>query len=50
MLVGAGLEVEGEVEHSAEEGLWVAVIDWEAIRDEKAPTSKATERPDKSAA
>ena len=26
------LEVEGVVEYSAEESLWVAVIDWEAIR------------------
>lgn len=26
------LEVEGEVRFSAEEQIWVAVIDWEAIR------------------
>lgn len=30
------LEVEGEVHFSEEEGLWVAVIDWDAIRQRSA--------------
>jgi hypothetical protein len=29
------LEVEGQVRHSAEEDLWVAVIDWDAIQHEQ---------------
>jgi hypothetical protein len=35
------LEVDGEVSFSDEEHLWVAVIDWQAIRtsEERAPTS-----------
>jgi hypothetical protein len=31
-LYGEELEVEGVVEHSAEEGIWFSVIDWQAIR------------------
>lgn len=30
-LYSEDLEVEGLVRHSAEEGLWVAAIDWQAI-------------------
>jgi len=30
-LYSEDLEVEGHVRHSADEGLWVAVIDWKAI-------------------
>lgn len=36
------LAVEGEVRFSAEEQLWVAVIDWKAIRD--VPPSAAASR------
>jgi hypothetical protein len=28
------LEVEGQVQYSTDENLWVAVIDWDAIREE----------------
>jgi hypothetical protein len=31
------LEVEGQVQYSADENLWVAVIDWDAIREENDP-------------
>ncbi len=41
-LYGEGLEVEGQVEYSHEENLWVAVIDWEAIREVE-PKSSVTE-------
>ena len=30
------LAVEGQVQYSTAENLWVAVIDWDAIREEKA--------------
>jgi|GEM_PF-754842 len=33
MLYSEELEVEGEVQYSTAERLWVAVIDWEAIRE-----------------
>jgi len=29
------LEVEGQVQYSTDENLWVAVIDWDAIREGK---------------
>jgi hypothetical protein len=32
-LYSEGLEVEGVVEYSTDEHLWVAVIDWHAIED-----------------
>ncbi len=30
------LEVDGQVQYSTDENLWVAVIDWNAIREESA--------------
>jgi hypothetical protein len=33
MLYSEDLEVEGRVQYSTEENLWVAVIDWNAIRE-----------------
>ena len=33
ILYSEDLEVEGEVHYSNEENLWVAVIDWDAIRE-----------------
>lgn len=41
-LYSESLEVEGQVQYSHEENLWVAVIDWEAIRETK-PESSVTE-------
>lgn len=41
-LYSEGLEVKGQVQYSHEENLWVAVIDWEAIREVE-PESSATE-------
>ena len=49
-LLGDELEVEGAVEYSTEEGLWVAVIDWDVIQGEQAVKPEASEQPDKSAA
>jgi hypothetical protein len=49
-LSGDELEAVGTVEYSAEEGLWVANIDWNAIREETASAPVAGEQPDKSAA
>lgn len=36
MLYSEELEVEGHVHYSTEENLWVAAIDWDAIRDGEA--------------
>jgi hypothetical protein len=45
-----GLEVEGDVLYSSEEGLWVAVIDWDAIREGMADDPGANEQAAKSVA
>ena len=40
------LAVDGQVQYSAEENLWVAVIDWKAIREQQAfghSTKRATD-------
>ena len=42
ILYSEDLEVEGVVRYSPEENLWVAVIDWDAIR-EIAPVVSQTE-------
>jgi len=49
-LVSESLEADGEVKFSPEEGLWVAVIDWDAIRDVKAEPPGTGEQAEKSAA
>jgi hypothetical protein len=33
------LEVEGRVQYSTDENLWVAMIDWDAIREDEAESS-----------
>jgi hypothetical protein len=38
-LYSEDLEVEGQVQYSHEENLWVAVIDWDAIREVKRESS-----------
>ncbi|MEW6348429.1 MAG: hypothetical protein AB1646_05170 [Thermodesulfobacteriota bacterium] len=40
-LTSEDLEVEGEVQYSNEEHLWVAVIDWDAIREGKTESNAA---------
>ncbi|HTE18020.1 MAG TPA: hypothetical protein VK689_06530 [Armatimonadota bacterium] len=50
MLCSEGLEVEGEVLYSAEEELWVAAIDWDAIRSQQPLSSRLSEQAEKSAA
>lgn len=48
MVYSEDLEVEGVVRYSTEENLWVAVIDWNAIRDIESqsvsPEDQATQR------
>jgi len=47
-LYSEDLEVEGQVEYSTEENLWVVVIDWDAIRHQErrvAQRSSAVEAP-----
>lgn len=39
------LEVEGQVQYSTEENLWVAVIDWDAIREVKAESIPPEDQP-----
>lgn len=39
------LEVEGQVQYSTEENLWVAVIDWDAIREVKAESIPSEDQP-----
>ena len=39
------LEVEGQVHHSTEENLWVAVIDWGAIREVKVESIVPEDQP-----
>lgn len=46
LLTSDGLEVEGTTQYSQDEGLWVAVIDWDAIRE----TSESGTAGEKSAA
>jgi hypothetical protein len=41
VLYSEDLEVEGIVRYSEEEHLWVAVIDWDAIRETTPPVSQA---------
>jgi hypothetical protein len=41
------LEVEGHVHYSAEEHLWVAAIDWDAIREVEAKSSLSVGQPTK---
>lgn len=38
------LEVEGQVQYSAEENLWVAVIDWDAIKESDLESSQAEDQ------
>lgn len=49
-LCSEGLEVEGEVRYSPDEELWVAAIDWDAIRAQPLLASLASEQSEKSAA
>ena len=44
VLYSENLEVDGVVQYSKEENLWVAVIDWDAIR-EMSPVFSQTEYP-----
>ena len=44
------LQVDGQVRYSAEENLWVAVIDWNAISEQKAFGNPAKHATDESAA
>ncbi len=44
------LAVDGQVHFSTEENLWVAVIDWNAIREQKAFGHQAKRTTDESAA
>ena len=39
-----GLEVDGVVQYSEEERLWVAVIDWDAIREDTLVVSQAEQQ------
>jgi len=39
-LYSEDLEVEGQVQYSSEENLWVAVIDWDAIREVESDSSQ----------
>ncbi len=43
-LTDEDLEVEGEVRYSLEEHLWVAVIDWDAIRQVKTELNGAQDK------
>lgn len=42
ILYSEELEVDGIVQYSDEEGLWVAIIDWNAIREVFSNESKAS--------
>ena len=44
VLYSENLEIDGVVQYSKEENLWVAVIDWDAIR-EMSPVFSQTEYP-----
>ena len=43
-LYSEDLEVEGQVQYSSEENLWVAVIDWDAIREVESESSSSQEQ------
>jgi len=43
MLYSEDLEVEGQVQYSHEENLWVAVIDWDAIREVESESNSTPE-------
>ena len=49
-LCSEGLEVEGEVRYSPDEELWVAAIEWDAIRGQQPLSSRLREQAEKSAA
>jgi hypothetical protein len=38
------LEVDGLVRYSSEESVWVAEIDWNAIREKKTPSAKTADK------
>ena len=44
VLYSEDLEVDGVVEYSKEENLWVAVIDWDAIRESTSAVSQTGDR------
>lgn len=44
-LYSEDLEVEGRVEYSTEENLWVAVIDWNAIKEGEAQSILLEDQP-----
>jgi hypothetical protein len=44
MFYSEELEVEGVVQYSTDENVWVAVIDWRAIRDTGSPVSSSADQ------
>ena len=43
-LCSEDLEVEGQVQYSSEENLWVAIIDWDAIREVELESNSSQEQ------